>query len=63
LGAIFSNFGKFIGGESVTEVNAMFNGAGLGFYVTMVAQIMLTLIIILSLVTGGSNKPAPKKRR
>jgi hypothetical protein len=29
----------------------------------MVAQIMLTLIIILSLVTGGSNKPAPKKRR
>jgi hypothetical protein len=63
LGAIFSNFGKFIRGESVTEVNAMFNGAGLGFYVTMVAQIMLTLIIILSLVTGGSNKPAPKKRR
>jgi len=67
VGAIFGEFGKFVGGTITPNMERVFDGAGVGFYVTMVAQIGLTLIVVLSLVMGGKSKgppaPAPRKRR
>lgn len=67
VGAIFGEFGSFLQGSITPSMQRVFDGAGLGFYVTMVAQIALTLIVVLSLVMGGKSKgqqvPAQRKRR
>lgn len=63
IGAIFGDFGNFFSGRAGLEIQAAFDGAGLGFYVTMLAQIGLTLIIVLSFFSGGKSTPAPGPRK
>ena len=64
LGALFSDFGGLLGGEVPSEATRMFRGAGLGFFVTMLAELGVTLMIVLSFFGGsGKSKETNKRRR
>jgi hypothetical protein len=56
LGAVFGNFEKVIQGEVTKEMARVFDRFGLGFYVTMLAQICLIVFILYSIFLGGTSK-------
>ena len=61
FGAVFGNFGDLVQGNITAEVKNTFDAFGMGFYVTMCAQIFLVGFIVFSIVSGAasSKKDAP----
>lgn len=64
LGAVFGNFATVIDGKANEEMMAVFNRFGMGYYLTMLAELFLIVFIAFSIVSGmmASKKggaPAP----
>lgn len=56
LGAIFGNFGSVLEGKVTADMREVFDRFGMGFYVTMLAELFLVLFIAFSIVTGAMGK-------
>ncbi|NRA97428.1 MAG: hypothetical protein HRU14_14600, partial [Planctomycetes bacterium] len=56
LGAIFGNFATVIEGKATPEMHAVFDRFGMGFYLTMLAEVFLIAFILFTLVSGAVGK-------
>ena len=58
LGAIFGNFGMVLEGKVSAEMQQVFDRFGMGFYVTMLAELFLVGFIVFSIASGSKKSDA-----